>query len=620
MNEPIAHSAVADPRSAEAAQVEVGTAAETSDAEAAGGSTQSARILIADQQELSLELLQAFLAQAGYRHFIATTDSRRVLDLMRDERPDVVLLAAAMPDSSGLDILARVHADKTLRHTPILILTDSVDVDTKLKSLELGAADCLARPVDPSELLLRLRNTLAAKAHLDQYVYQDMLTGLPNRRRFTDQIDWSIRFAKRYGTSGAVLQIGLDRFKQVNEALGPALGDRLLRAVAQRLTGTLRESDVVAREVEQGQALLSRMGGDEFMVLLPTLPNADAATVVAQRILEVVSAPFVLSGRELFVTCCVGIAVFPNDGTNRDAILKAASVAMRHAKAQRRDSYRFFSKELNDKSLQRLSMENELRKAIEYGELELHYQPKVDLRSGLLCGAEALVRWRHPQRGVVSPGDFIPLAEESGLIIPLGQWVLRSACRQIREWYGAGLKAPRISINVSSHQVQHRDLARQLQSVLAETGVPASGLCIELTESAIMEQAKETVQVLDTLKAIGVTLSIDDFGTGYSSLSRLKRFPIDEVKIDRSFVTDVERDRDSAAIVTAVVAMGHSLDLRVVAEGVETRGQLDFLVRKGCDECQGYLFRRPLPAGDFGRLLKPDEFPPIGHDPAGPAG
>jgi diguanylate cyclase (GGDEF)-like protein len=476
--------------------------------------------------------------------------------------------------------------------------------------LKLGATDFLAKPVDSSELVLRLRNTLAAKAYQDQLAYCDGLTGLPNRERFLDRLDWTIRFSKRYGTNGAVLQIGLDRFKQINEALGPGIGDRLLRGVAQRLDESLRDTDVVARATEkESQPLLSRMAGDEFTVLLPALAKGADAGAVAQRILDIVAAPFNIGGHELFVTCCIGIALYPADGTARDSILKAAAVSMRHAKRERRDSYRYFSKELNAQSLDRLSLETELRRAIERGELELFYQPKVDLKSNRLVGAEALVRWRHPQRGMVSPGDFIPLAEETGLIIPLGQWVLNTACQQVRTWEATGRQAPRVSVNVSSHQFRQRVLARDVQAALSGSGIAARHLCLELTESAIMEHAQDNVRTLAALKESGVSLSIDDFGTGYSSLSYLKRFPIDEIKIDRSFVSGVEREKDNAAIVTAIIVMAHSLGLRVVGEGVETPVELEYLQQQGCDECQGFLYSRPLPAADFGALLMAQSLP-----------
>jgi diguanylate cyclase (GGDEF)-like protein len=580
------------------------------DAEVVCASAKPAKIMLVDDEDLSIEMLQAFLEEVGYKNFVSTSRPSEAFDLLYNERPDVVLLDLVMPQLSGFEILARIQNDKILKRTPVIMLTAAADAATKLEALKLGAADFLAKPVDSSELVLRLRNTLSAKAYQDQLAYSDSLTGLPNRERFLDRLDWTIRFSRRYGTTGAVLQIGLDRFKQINDALGPGTGDRLLRAAAQRLDEALRDSDIVTRAPDEGpHTLLSRMGGDEFTVLLPVIAKIADAGTVAQRILDIVAAPFNIGGHELFITCCIGIALFPVDGTARDPVLKSAGVAMRYAKRERRDSYRFFSKDLNARSLDRLSLETELRRAIERGELELFYQPKVDLKGNRLVGAEALVRWRHPQRGMVSPADFISVAEETGLVMPLGSWVLNAACQQIRSWQASGLNPPRVSINVSSHQFRQRGFARKVQEALSAEEVAADYLCLEITESAIMENAQENIRTLKELKASGVSLSIDDFGTGYSSLSYLKRFPIDEMKIDRSLITSVERDKDNAAIVTAILVMAHSLGLRVVAEGVESASELGFLMQLGCDECQGFLFSRPLPATDFGALLTAEGLP-----------
>lgn len=567
-------------------------------------STNSAKIMLVDSEELSTEMLRTFLEQVGYRNLVSTSRSSEVFDLLNDERPDVLLLDPVMPEISGFEILSRMQNDNSLRGIPVIILTATADAATRVAALELGATDFLTKPVDSSELVARLRNTLAVKTYQDKLAYSDVLTGLPNRERFLERLDWTIRFSNRYGTPGAVLHIGLDRFKQVNEALGPGIGDRLLRAVSQRLGESVRETDTIALATDEAQQpLLSRMGGDEFTVLLSRIEKSADAARVAQRILAGLAAPFDVGGHELFATCCIGIALFPADGTARDAILNAAGLAMRHAKRERRDSYRFFSKDLNARSHHRLSLETELHKAIERNELEVFYQPKVELKGNRLIGAEALVRWRHPQHGFVSPADFIPLAEETGLILPLGQWVLDTTCRQIAAWMAEGREVPRISVNVSSRQFRQRTLTRHVQTALSGAQVDVRHLCLEITESAIMENAQDFILTLDELKASGVALSIDDFGTGYSSLSYLKRFPIDELKIDRSFVSGVERDRDNAAIVTAIIAMAHGLGFEVVAEGVESALELDFLRRLGCEVCQGYLYSRPLPAAAFGALL-----------------
>ena len=568
------------------------------------------KIAIVDDEPLNVEGLEACLRGVGYTNVVSTSDAAGVQELLFNEQPDVVLLDLMTPPLDGFDILAWMRNERTLQHVPVIVLTSVVDAKTKLRALELGATDFLAKPVDASELALRLRNTLAAKIYRDRLAHFDSLTGLPNRERYLDCLDWALRYSKRYDTVGAVLQVGLDRFKQVNEALGPAIGDHLLRAVALRLQKLVRDTDFVARTDGRGaETVVSRLGGDEFTVLLPIIERPENAAVVAQRILDMNAAPFKVGSREIFISCRIGIAVFPADGTAKDAILRDAGVAMRHAKLDG-DSFKFYSKDLNAKSLHALSLEGELRRAIGRGELRLYYQPKVDLRTGLLCGAEALVRWQHPTRGLVGPDDFVPLAEETGLIIGLGDWVLAAGCAQVKAWRTRGLAAPRISVNLSSLQFRRRKLAQTISDALSDAGVEAGDLALELTESAIMDGGLENVHVLNELKELGVLLSIDDFGTGYSSLSHLKRFPLDEIKIDRGFLADITTDRDNAAIVTAIIRMGHSLGLKVVAEGLETTGQLAFVRTQNCDQAQGFLFGRPVPPEEFGKLLQIDRLPP----------
>jgi diguanylate cyclase (GGDEF)-like protein len=572
--------------------------------------TIEAKVMIVDDEALTIEVLQTFLEEAGYKHFVSTTEPSEAIALLQVERPDILLLDLMMPGITGFDILTAMRGDEALQHLPVLMLTASSEPEAKLRALDLGVTDFLAKPVDPSELALRLRNTLAAKAYRDRLAHYDALTGLPNRKRFVDRVNWALAQSERQGTHGAILQVGLDRFKQVNEALGPAVGDSLLCAVAVRLQECVRDGDVVARALaHDARPVVSRLGGDEFTVLLPAITEPHRAATVARRILEVMTPPFQVMGQELFVTCGIGIAVFPGDGNADDAILNSAGVALRHAKAQGRHVHHFYSRELNAQSRSRLSLEGELRRVLDRGQMEIFYQPKVDLRNSQLTGAEALIRWRHPDRGLVSPGEFIPLAEEAGLIVPLGEWVLSQTCRQIRLWLSAGLTPPPISVNVSSQQLRQGRLAQSVRSALDAAAIDAGYLTLELTESSIMENARENISTLAELKQTGIKISIDDFGTGYSSLSYLKRFPLDELKIDRSFVIDVEADADGSAIVVAIIAMAHSLGLRVVAEGVETAGQREFLRLHGCDECQGYLFDRPIPADAFGARLEAGTLP-----------
>jgi diguanylate cyclase (GGDEF)-like protein len=567
------------------------------------GMRSGAKIMVVDDEPLNVEGLEAFLAAAGYTDVVSTTGAEGVQDRLFNEQPDVVLLDLMTSPFNGFDVLAWMRSERTLRHVPVVILSSAADAKTKLRALELGATDFLAKPVDGSELALRLRNTLAAKVYCDQLAYLDSLTGLPNRERYLDRVDWALRFARRHGTVGAVLQVGLDRFKQINEALGPAIGDQLLRTVALRLQKCVRETDVVLRSGGHNtQTIVSRLGGDEFTVLLPIMERADNAAIVAQRILNMNVVPCKAGSREVFVTSRIGIAVFPADGTSKDTLLKDAGVAMRHAKLDG-GGYKFYSKDLNARSIHGLSLEGELRRGIERRELRLHYQRKVDLKTGRLCGAEALVRWQHPTRGLLEPADFIATAEETGLIIELGEWVLAEACSQMRAWRARGLASPRIAVNLSSLQFRQRRLAQTVRDALAEAGIEADALILELTESAIMDSGRDTVHALGELKEIGVGLSVDDFGTGYSSLSRLKRFPLDEIKIDSAFVADITTDRD-AAIAIAIIGMGHSLGLVVVAEGVETPEQLAFLRAQSCDVVQGYLFGRPIPPEEFGAHLQ----------------
>jgi len=558
-----------------------------------------ALVMMVDDEPINIEVTQIHLEDAGYEHFVSTSDSTAALAMLADTRPDVLLLDLMMPGMSGFDILTEMAALNVLKDVPTIVLTSSVDAETKLKALELGATDFLAKPVDASELVLRLRNTLAAKAYRDRLANYDTLTGLPNRNTFMDRLDWALKHSERSGARGAVLHLGIDEFRKVNEALGPAAGDAVLRDIAQRLEVSLRSTDTVSRVAGEPQPSLSRMSGDEFMLLLPVIGTSDDAARIGERIRDAISQPVHSAGHELAITCSIGIALFPADGVTPDNVVKNAGTAMAYAKECGKNTMRFYSSELNARALQKLSLTNELRRALERDELRLFYQPKVDLQSGVVLGAEALVRWQHPERGLVPPGEFIPLAEENGLVVPLGNWVMREACRQSREWQLAGRRVPRISVNVSSHQFRQGDLREILAGILTETGADPQNLTLELTEGVIMDNAAGNLETLRRLKEMGMKLSIDDFGTGYSSLSYLNKFPLDELKIDRSFVMEIKGPDERCAIITAIIAMAHSLALRVVAEGVETEPQRAYLAAEGCDEYQGYFKSKPVPAGEF---------------------
>ena len=431
---------------------------------------------------------------------------------------------------------------------------------------------------------------MAAKmAHL---AHHDFLTGLPNRALLTERLSQAIGLAQRRRKQVALLFLDLDYFKHINDSLGHAIGDQLLQAVAERLVACVRTTDTVCRQ-----------GGDEFVILLSEIEQIDDAARVADKLLLAFAHPQHISGHELHVTLSIGISVYPDDGSSADAVLQNADTAMYYAKANGRNNYQFFRTDMNTRAVQRLFVESSLRRALKRGEFLLHYQPQIDLASGAMTGAEALIRWQDPQLGIVLPAQFVPIAEESGLIVPIGRWVLREACRQVRRWQYAGMATVPISVNISAAEFRHKDFISGVAEILAETGLAPRFIELELTESILMHDATSSAQVLAALKEMGMKLAIDDFGTGYSSLSYLKRFPIDTLKIDQSFVRDVATDSDDATIVGAVIEMGRNLKQRVIAEGIETPAQLDFLRAQHCDEGQGYHLGRPLSAEAFGQLL-----------------
>jgi diguanylate cyclase (GGDEF)-like protein/PAS domain S-box-containing protein len=432
-----------------------------------------------------------------------------------------------------------------------------------------------------------------AQERLNYLAHFDALTGLPNRVMFNERLLQTMRDADIKERLVALMFLDLDRFQTINDTLGHEAGDELLKAAARRLTGCLRRGDTVAR-----------LGGDEFTVVLADVGHVDDVAWVANKILEAFARPFHVADSELFVTVSIGITLYPFDDHGIDGLLKNADMAMYKAKEQGRNNYQFYTTELNERAREHLGLDIALRRALEREELLLHYQPQVDLANGRIVGMEALLRWHHPERGLIPPSAFIPLAEENGLIVPIGEWVLRQSCAQVRAWEAQGLTVGRTAVNLSARQFRQRDLAERVAAILADTGLPAARLELEITESTLMHSADTTSAALAELKAMGLRLAIDDFGTGYSSLSYLKRFPIDTLKIDQSFVRDITHAPDNAAIITAIITMAHSMGMKGVAEGVETEDELRFLHRHHCDGMQGFLFSRPLPAEEFAALLR----------------
>jgi diguanylate cyclase (GGDEF)-like protein len=419
----------------------------------------------------------------------------------------------------------------------------------------------------------------------------DSLTDLPNRVLLHDRLNHAISLAHRRRKQMAVLFLDVDRFKHVNDSLGHVIGDRLLQAVARRLLSCVRRSDTV-----------SRQGGDEFVILLSEINQAQDAALSAEKMLQTLSVPYHIDQHELRITGSVGIVVYPDDGTDADMLLKHADIAMYHAKEQGRNNYQFFEPDLNVRALERQVLESGLRRAIEGRELVLHYQPKVDLESGAIVGAEAFVRWRHPERGLILPGQFVPIGEVCGSIIPIGRWVLREACRQACAWQAAGLGLLKVAINMSPSELRDRNFLHCVERVLDETGLDPANLEIELRETVLVQDSQHALEVLNTLKGMRVQLALDDFGTGYSSLSHLKHFPIDILKIDQSFVRDLDTDSGASSIVSAVIGMGRNLGMQVVAEGVESGEQLTCLRELACPQGQGFYLSEPLTAAEFSRL------------------
>lgn len=423
---------------------------------------------------------------------------------------------------------------------------------------------------------------------IEYQAYHDALTGLPNRRLFRDRLTVALAHARRMKHPLAVMFLDLDRFKVVNDTLGHSTGDELLKTVGTRLQASLREEDSIAR-----------MGGDEFTILLADLKTTDDSAKIAQKVLDTVAQPLKVDGTELFVTTSIGIALFPSDGDTAEALLANADHAMYRAKDAGRNSYQMFTPAMNNRALERLSLENDLRHALDRGELELHYQPQINIASGRVTGVEALLRWNRPGFGLVGPKDFIPIAEETQLIVPIGEWVLREACRQARDWRSIRPGGFRMAVNLSPRQFQHSDLPHVIASALELSGIAPHDLELEITESLAMQNTTRTIATLQRLREMGVQIAIDDFGTGHSSLNYLRSFPIDSVKIDQEFVQEIEGSEADRAIVSAVIGMARGLRLRVTAEGVETEGQLAFLREQGCEDVQGFLFGEPVPASAF---------------------
>jgi len=584
-----------------------GEAFDPSAAEAPGRSPLlDALVMMVDDESLMTELIQTHLEDAGYRRFIVTNEPRDALALMQQRNPDVLLLDLMMPGLSGFDLLAQLRADPALRFTPVIVLTAAAGADTKLRALQLGATDFLSKPVDASELVLRLRNTLAFKQYHDHRADTDASTGLPNARAFQRHLRRALARCVERGGRLALLNVTVPETLPLRESLGPAVADQLMRSLAERLLHIAHRrgvAELLAPGDEPAPAVV-RLGDDAFGLLLVDLQSTAEAELVARAVVSELAATVMLGRHECLPTPCVGIAIGPVDGARAELLQKAAELARTQARLRGGQRHEFFAVELNARLQARLQLGSELRHAVARGELRLHYQPKVDLASARVVGVEALVRWAHPVHGLMAPGLFIGLAEELGLIAAIGDWVIGQACEDAMRWSALGVADLTVAVNVAKPQFDSGRLCDTLRAHLARHRMPPQRLVLELTKSMLMTDAAAALQQMHELRALGVALSIDDFGTGYSSLAYLKSFPLCELKIDRSFVMDLPGSERDVAIVRSVAALGRDLGLSVLAEGVETVAQRETLRAVGCDCYQGFLFSRPLDGDGLLALLR----------------
>ncbi|MES2116945.1 MAG: EAL domain-containing protein [Pseudomonadota bacterium] len=566
-------------------------------ADGALGGEDMPQVLVVDDDRSTRSTLRYTLQRDGFRVEEAA-DGAQALAMLKRFQPDVILMDAVMPVMDGFTACARLQELPGGSGIPVLMITALQDNSSVERAFAAGASDYIPKPIHYAVLSQRVRRIIEgnrAEKRIRHLAYNDLLTGLPNRTLFFELLGQSIEAAAAADSQVAVLFMDLDRFKYVNDNLGHDVGDRLLQAVAQRVRHSVRNVDTVAR-----------LGGDEFTVVLSDLDGPGAAATAAHNICRMLATPFQIDGHDIFVTSSVGIAMYPHDGTDVATLVKHADSAMYRAK-KTNTGFQFYEASMEQSISEHVRLESDLRRALELNQLEVYYQPQSSFATGQIVAMEALVRWHHPTRGMVSPAEFIPLAEETGIIIALGDWVLRTACAQLKAWHNEGLPPLRVAVNLSVRQLLQKDFSRTVEAVLADTGLAPHLLELEITESTLMENAQDTLTALHRLRSLGVRLSIDDFGTGYSSLSYLKRFPVDIIKIDRSFVRDVPQDADDAAIVTAIIALAHSLRLEVVAEGVETVAQLHFLQARHCDLLQGYHLSPAIPAAQFAALIRQHE-------------
>ena len=574
----------------------------------------NAKIMMVDDEPINMRVLQLHLNAEGYERFVTVSDSRTAISVLRKEMPSVLLLDLNMPEVSGLDILKMIRSDDELKQLPVIVLTSSNNTDTKFKALELGATDFLSKPVHASELALRMRNTIVARAYEQQLMHVDALTDLPNRLFFSDYIKEQIPDPSAGGGSRVLVLVNIYRFKSINDSYGSDGGDDVLWAFSQRLRLAFANSvesttqrDFACMPIRS--SMVMRLGGDRFGVIVNTGKQPVEDEYLHSCIATLVQSledPFVIDSHKIFLNVGIGISEFDDTAQGVETLVNRAETAMKNVDSGNGEAFAFYSVDMVAGARRLLDIESAMRTAIADGGMYLAYQPKVDIRSGQITGAEALVRWNPDGLGRIGPEEFIPVAESSGLILSIGQWVLEKACMEAAVIRNSGFPDFNIAVNVSILQLYDADFIEGVKRALAMYRLPTHALTIELTENMIMDNVTNCIEKLQVLRALGIRISIDDFGTGYSSLSYLQKFPVDQLKIDRSFIMQIESANNCSPIVKAIVNLAHDLGLTVVAEGVETDIQLAYVQSLQCEQYQGYLKSKPVAAHEFMKLLCSD--------------
>ncbi|MFQ5651900.1 MAG: EAL domain-containing protein [bacterium] len=554
-------------------------------------------ILIVDDCPEDRELYRRLLGKTWVQDIAQVMEAEsgaEGLELCQKHLPECILLDYRLQDMDGLEFLSELKQLKRCSESAVVMLTGQGDESIAVEAMRRGVADYLLKSkLDSESLLPAIRNAMKQRKLLlelektrrleRELAYHDSLTQLPNRRLFKDRLNHAIAQAKRHRQKVALLNLDLDGFKKVNDSYGHDLGDLLLQSVAKRLKDCVRDCDTVAR-----------LGGDEFAIVLENIVQMQDAGKVSEKILKAISKPFVLEAREFMISISIGISVFPNDSMDEETLAKHADTAMYRVKREKKNSFGFYNRTTSVNDLKELQREDRLKYAIENGELVVHYQPQIDVKHNEIIGAEALVRWQHPEQGLLLPAEFISLAEETGLIVPLGEWVLRMACEQSKAWQQSGLPPIRMAVNLSPRQFRVLNIKESITTVLDEFKLDPTDLMLEITETCAMQNVDYAIDTLLSLKEIGVHFSIDDFGTGYASLNYLKRLPFEMIKIDRAFINGVHAYRDDWAIVSTIVSLAHKMHMKVLAEGVENKDQLNYMQSLSCDEIQGFYYSRPI--------------------------